>query len=761
MAKRSGLNRSKKKDIILKSNTRITSNHFVTSTRQSSNSPSLRTTSPASTSTDGSNSGAIFVNASSRSFLSQDNVTSFFQSVAKKQPSYCQEIAAADVLCPICSMDLSKHDLQARELHVNACIEGSLINDVDSSSTGDGAADVRDMSADQNRDVKSEFEETRRQVIQEDVLVNTDKDTFNDILFDDVEDSQNIDPTELWDKEIDDDVEIYSENKLRRELESGIDTVSEQENTSTNLLKRKIEHVDYTSEDKTEPVVSFEESVTEHKKKPTGKTELSDRTNNFGGLTGVPSSLVEDLTGTEIVINVGPSSTTAKETGTDLVPSKSNSDKTALSESQARVRMPFYKIIEFEQETIAVDAFNFGPINGVNKYFLSHFHSDHYMGLGSKWDHGLVYCTETTSRLIQMYLKVDPSIIREIPMDQQTSVDGLQVVFLDANHCPGSAIMLIAGSWPRSRGRRKVILHTGDFRASKQHIDEVNRWLPILRSPLSGKHDNWSKNSTIIDEVYLDTTYLNPSYSFPSQNSVLTACGDYCYEMVDKGDIPTCSKSKTIYNYFTRVLSSDSKPKSSTINPVIFVGSYTIGKERLAIHIAQRLNYKIFAQRRKMTTLQVLQDENLTSLLSDDGLKANVHIVSMRDLNLKSLQEQWQYLKKTFTHLLAFQPTGWTFRGPKSSKEDSSNLEARESIQRDLENGPHSPQFTLTELEKCRKMSGNIQIFRVPYSEHSSFAELEYFCSSIRTSRIIPTVDTSNPRSRARMSYYLNSWRHL
>lgn len=337
-----------------------------------------------------------------------------------------------------------------------------------------------------------------------------------------------------------------------------------------------------------------------------------------------------------------------------------------------RKECPFYKKIP--GTGITVDAFCYGEIAGCTAYFLSHFHSDHYGRLSNRFI-GRLYCSQITANLVISRLNVDASKITVLPMLTKTVVDDLNVVLLDANHCPGSVMFL----FDLPDGRR--MLHVGDFRADESMFEQ---------SCLS---------SGIISTLYLDTTYCNPRYTFPPQKEAIGFAVNKARE------------------YFTE-------------RTLFLCGTYTIGKERVFKSIAHAVGVKVAVSTEKMKILTCLDDKELNKMLTLDYHTAQFHIVSLADMSFKKLHE---YLKKYkvngYNRLVAFKPTGWTF---------SSNTTSLSDIQ--------------------PAVSGDVIVFGVPYSEHSSFEELKWFVEKLKPQNIIATVNNGTKKSRDEIDVHFRNW---
>ncbi|XP_054801087.1 DNA cross-link repair protein SNM1 [Prosopis cineraria] len=336
---------------------------------------------------------------------------------------------------------------------------------------------------------------------------------------------------------------------------------------------------------------------------------------------------------------------------------------------------PFYKKIPGTAFT--VDAFRYGCIEGCSAYFLSHFHSDHYGGLGKKWSHGPIYCTPLTARLVQMCLSVNPLYICPLELNIKQVIEGVTVTLLEANHCPGAA--LIHFYLPNGQ----CYLHTGDFRASKQMQD-----YPLLVN----QH---------VNILYLDTTYCNPKYKFPPQETVL--------------------------NYVVKITDNHLKKQPRTL---VVVGAYSIGKECVYRAISKALKAKIYANASRRRILQAFGWSELSDSLCTNGNNTFLHVLPMASLRFERLKDYLKTYEDQFTAVLAFRPTGWTF-----NQKIGNHLELIKPISK-----------------------GNITIYGVPYSEHSSFTELREFVQYLKPDKIIPTVNIWNEANREKMKSYFRDW---
>ncbi|PYH37139.1 p450-domain-containing protein [Aspergillus neoniger CBS 115656] len=420
---------------------------------------------------------------------------------------------------------------------------------------------------------------------------------------------------------------------------------------------------------------------------------------------------------------------------------------------------PFYKIIP--GFSLCVDAFRYGAVEGCNAYFLSHFHSDHYIGLTGSWRHGPIYCSRPTANLVCQQLKVDRKWLVPLEFEQKTEIPatgGAQVTLIEANHCPGSAIFLFEksmGSGPSQRTHR--VLHCGDFRASPLHVQHA-LLRPEITDPATGK-----ARQQRIDACYLDTTYLSPKYAFPGQEDVIEACADLCVELdQDANDTngrafgrPVNGKSGMLSKFVTAVTGSRPSPTQGSRPPgrlLVVIGTYSIGKERICLGIARALKSKIYATPAKQRVCACLEDAELSSLLTDDPTEAQVHMQTLFEIRAETLADYLDSMKPHFTRVVGFRPTGWTYRPPAGRMLDNPPVSV-------VLNSAHwKTPFSAKDLVPQRGSTRESACFGVPYSEHSSFRELSMFCCALRIGRVIPTVNVGSRKSRERMKAWIERW---
>lgn len=441
---------------------------------------------------------------------------------------------------------------------------------------------------------------------------------------------------------------------------------------------------------------------------------------------------------------------------------------------------PFYKIMPGMY--ICVDAFRYGGVKDCRAYFLSHFHSDHYIGLTSTWSHGPIFCSRVTANLVRQQLRVDPKYVVDLEWEKKTEVPGTQGVFvtmIPANHCPGSSLYLfekVVGKGKNPKVQR--ILHCGDFRACPAHLEH-----PLLKPDVVDSITGQTKQQKI-DICYLDTTYLNPKYAFPSQEEVIRACGDMCVSLnkvrADESDgweqmkrdragagmVKFVQKDAQIKEEVDEEEVVEIKPEPSTLDAMsiptgpskprgrllVVVGTYSIGKERICLGIAKALDSKIYAPPNKQRICACLEDPELNARLTTDPRQAQVHMTPLFEIRADTLDDYLKDFRDTFSRAVGFRPTGWNYRPPNSRFVESP------AVATVLRGQNWKSTYSMRELVPQRGSTSRASCFGVPYSEHSSFRELTMFCCALRVEKVVPTVNVGSAKSRERMRSWVERW---
>lgn len=407
---------------------------------------------------------------------------------------------------------------------------------------------------------------------------------------------------------------------------------------------------------------------------------------------------------------------------------------------------PFYKILP--GFSICVDAFRYGAVEGCSAYFLSHFHSDHYIGLNASWRHGMIYCSRVTGNLVRQQLKVDPKWIVDIEWEEKFEIPGtggVHVTMTPANHCPGSSLFM----FEKATGKKvQRFLHCGDFRASPTQVQH-----PLLRPQTLDETTGKLKDQSI-DVCYLDTTYLNPKYGFPSQDTVITACAEKCVMLNGGRLLGEAESGQSMTKYLAKNTNDSRERPSYNVKGrlLVVIGTYSIGKERICLGIARALNSKIYVPPAKQKICACLEDEELSSFLTTDPREAQVHMQNLMEIRAETLLDYMNKYGSHFSRVVGFRPTGWNYRPPAGRITDNPTVNSV------LYSDSWKTRFSLNDLVPARGSNKESMCFSVPYSEHSSFRDLTAFCCALRIGRIVPTVNVGSSKAREKMKFWIERW---
>lgn len=419
-----------------------------------------------------------------------------------------------------------------------------------------------------------------------------------------------------------------------------------------------------------------------------------------------------------------------------------NKATTTIRKVIKRPELPHIKILEFtNNHKIVVDGFNFADTPEISQYFLSHFHADHYMGLRKSWDHGTIYGSEITINLMVNKFNVSRDIARSLPMNEETWFEPtISVIPLDANHCPGAAVFLFQEWDIEKRNIVKQILHTGDFRSN---VELTSKLKDICSHPF--------------DQIYLDTTYLIPNFHFPDQESVLKVTTQFAIELVEKDGRQLFNDTQpSILNFVSK-----SNFKKHLYKCLFLVGTYTIGKEKLAISIAMGLNTKIYIPKKssRYKTISQYIDFFPKDVITHNLEESCVHLVPLSTLRSKeTIDEYYKPFSNTYENLIGFIPTGWTFTSRYATAPSFPDIESRINYCTQLLNNDSMNDMKIDFILKQYKKHAKYQLFKVPYSEHSSFKDLVKFGVTLSCKQVLATVNLHNLEKIKEMQEWFKAW---
>ncbi|KAL0803117.1 hypothetical protein Bca101_058293 [Brassica carinata] len=246
-----------------------------------------------------------------------------------------------------------------------------------------------------------------------------------------------------------------------------------------------------------------------------------------------------------------------------------------------------------ESGLISVDRWK----SGSQAYFLTHMHSDHTRGLSAVWSHAPLFCSRTTASLFpSRFPGFDLSLLRVVSLSSWQSLSLrspstgspvlLHFMAIDAHHCPGSVMFMFRGDFG-------CFLYTGDFRWECDDAAAAEEARTTLVAAI---------NDFPVDILYLDNTYCNPIYSFPSRQVAAYLIADI-------------------------IISHPSHD--------IVIGVDSLGKEDLLVHVSRILNIKIWVWPERLRTMHLL---GFQDIFTTDTSLTRVRAVPRHSFSIQTLE---------------------------------------------------------------------------------------------------------------------------
>eukprot|EP00960_Hanusia_phi_P069106 767004-Hanusia_phi.AAC.4 len=229
---------------------------------------------------------------------------------------------------------------------------------------------------------------------------------------------------------------------------------------------------------------------------------------------------------------------------------------------------------------VLIDGFKYAH-KQIEAFFLSHFHGDHYDGLSESFEGpGKIHCTRITGELVVQELKVRRELVMCYEYGESAQVCGAKVTFLDANHCPGAALLLFELEDGTTH------LHTGDMRYDKK----MKEYPELVR------------RQGTIDRVYLDTTYCHPKHVFLGQDKSIDIIASDVVNFLQGGIARDREETQS-----KEAGEEETSKAEDPSRRFVLLSAYKIGKERVICEVARRANKKVYVDEAKMRVMKCLR----------------------------------------------------------------------------------------------------------------------------------------------------------